>query len=174
MNVLSILVGDDGRDEALPDSPWFDGIEDSLKNRRVEWLSCVAVEQLSDGPSWMLLSWIEVAATKVVRARSGRTLETAVFAMVLLTRSSLDWRDISVVGAILHRGAILANLRYGASVAKVCARSRPLGDSALDRLMHMDSATPPTHIESMEGDPLVFSRRPSDFDVAELERWFDG
>jgi hypothetical protein len=174
MNVLSMLDRDDDRDEARPDSPWFDGIEDSLKNRQAEWLSCMAVELLSDGPSWVLLSWIEVAATKVVRARSGRTLETAVFAMVLLTRSRLDWRDVSVVGALLHRGAILANLRYEASVAKVCARSGPLGDSALDRLTRMDSATPPTHVEAMDGDPLVFSPRPSDFDVADLERWLDG
>jgi hypothetical protein len=58
-------------------------------------------------------------------------------------------------------------------VAKVCAQSGLLGDSAFARLIDMDSATPSTHIESADGDLFSFTRRPPEFDVNELEKWLE-
>jgi hypothetical protein len=175
MMVLGMLDGDSSRHEGLRGTPWFDGLEDSLGSRPAEWLSDVAeVEELDDERAWALLSWIEAAASQIVRTRAKTTLDVAIFGMALLVKSRLDWRDVSVVGALLHRAAILAALRYEISVVDGCAAAGSLGEAAFPRLIRMDSATPPTHVELGSGDAFVFERRPPEFDVADLERWLEG
>lgn len=175
MTILDMLDWGVDRDDGRPGSPWFNGLADALVRRQAEWLAEVgAVERLDDGPSWVLLSWIEAAATQVVRTRSRSVLDAAVLGMALLTRSDLDWRDISVVGSLVRPGALLAGLPYEASVTGVCARAGEVGAVAIPRLMRMDAATPSTHAESGAGETFAFERLPPDFDVDELERWFEG
>ncbi|GAA2220403.1 hypothetical protein GCM10010413_09480 [Promicromonospora sukumoe] len=176
MTILDILLDwDADRDDGRPGSSWFNGLAESLRRRQTEWLAEVgAVDRLDDGASWVLLSWIEAAATQVVRTRSRSVLDAAVFGMALMTRSDLDWRDVSLVGSLVRRGALLAGLPYEAGVTDVCARTGALGEVAAPRLLRMDSAMPRTYAESGSGETFVFERVSPDFDVDELERWLEG
>ena len=172
MTILETLDCAPGGREAGSASPWFSELAISLRDEQDAWLSEMSrIEWLSDDRSWVLLSWIEDAATQVVRKRSRSTLEVAVFGISLLVKSHLDRRDIELVGALLRRGAFLADLHYEDSVAEGCRQAGHLGAAAFPRLMLIDSATPSTHTESGSGEDFTFDRRPPDFDVADLENW---
>lgn len=175
MTVLEILDRSPADGSTGPGSEWFAMIESSLRGEREEWFSETSeVEWLSDDRSWVLLSWVEDAATQIVRMRSQKTLEVAIFGLSLLIKSRLDRRDIDLVGALIRRGATLAGLRYEDGVAAGCRWAGSLGDVSFPLVMRLDSATPPTHIESTDAEGFLFERRAPEFDVSELERWLDG
>ena len=175
MTILEILDrGSDGRDGG-PASAWFSELEKSLRLEKMRWLSEVSeTDWLSDDRSWVLLSWIEDAATHVVRTKSESALSVAIFGMALLMKSSLDRRDIDLVGALLRRAAFLAGLRYEDSVAEGCRWAGHLGEAAFTILMRVDPVTPSTHTELGNGGSFTFVRSAPDFDVADLARWLEG
>jgi len=168
--ILQIL----DRAPSVEDKRWYLHVKDSLEQAAGEWVSAVIdVGALSDNRAWALLSWIEEAATEMVRQRSRMTLVTAAFARSLLIRSSLDSRDIALVEALLHRGALLAGLNFMDAVIAGCERAGELGQIALTSLGQASSSTPVTHSEVGQGNSFTFRRRPAGFDVADLERWLE-
>jgi hypothetical protein len=126
------------------------------------------------GRAWSLLAWAESTATEVVRSCSRPLLESAAFAICLVGASDRDPRDVAVVGSLLRRAAVLADLDFAESVAAGCARAEEFGALALPRLLGINPAVPPTHVEQGAGASFAFRRLPADFDVDELERWLEG
>jgi hypothetical protein len=156
------------------DGDWFPRIERSLDQSPRDWISAVeAIGDLSDEHAWGLLSWIEVAASHVVRARSRATLVTAAFGMSLVLQSRLDRRDCSIVASLLHRGAQLSGLDFTSSVTEGCDRAGPMGQEARTLLLNAGAKTPSTHTESGESATFSFTRREPNFDVDDLERWLE-
>jgi hypothetical protein len=175
MTVLQLL--DEIPHGAGPDSGsgWFSQIERSLEESPHEWTSAVAaIGALSDEHAWSLLSWVETAATEVVRTRSRATLTNAAFAMSLVLHSHLDRRDCSIVASLLRRGAALAGLDFAAAVADGCSRAGAMGLEAKALLLAAQDRTPSTHRETGAGSTFAFVRRTPDFDVEDLERWLEG
>jgi hypothetical protein len=158
-----------------PSRIWSIRVKESLDSEPQAWISAIArVGKLSDGQAWILLGWIEVAASEIVRKRSSDILETAAFAMVLVLQSSLDTRDCSIVAALLRRASGLADLDFTAAVTEGCNRAGELGREARELLEHSARTLPSTHVESGVGDTFFFTRVPPEFDVYELERWLKG
>ncbi|MFI6263066.1 hypothetical protein [Micromonospora sp. NPDC051006] len=164
--------------EALRQSPpeaWFHEIERSLEDAPQAWITAIAaIGGLSDEHAWSLLSWIESAASHVVRAHSRDALVTSAFAMALVLQGGLDRRDCSIVPSLLRRAAEIGGLDFSASVTQGCGRAGPLGQEALFLLVHASGETPATHVESGSGKSFSFERRKPDFDVEALERWLEG
>lgn len=161
--------------EPDPGSGWFGRIAESLDRDPEAWMAAiVGVGELSDAHGWSLLSWVEVAASQVVRTRSSEVLVRAVFAMALVLESALDPRDCAIVGSLLRRACILVNLDYAACVIDGCNRAGVFGPRARDFLEHVSVNLPSTHFESGVGETFMFSRYAPDFDVADLERWLKG
>lgn len=156
MTILQLL------DDALTveDQAWYSALDRSLGQRSDKWVSAVVdAGTVSDDRAWTLLSWIEEAATELVRDRSRTTLVAAAFAMSLLTRSQLDRRDIAAVAALLRRGAILADLNFIGAVTEGCDQAGELGQAAFTLLEQAPSSTPQTHLEICQGDSFAFQRQ---------------
>lgn len=157
------------------DPGWYLQIKESLTQQPDQWLSAVqGTEKLSDERAWVLLSWIEQAATALVRESSQSTLETAAFARSLLTRSLIDRRDIALVEALLRRGAQLADVSFVEAVTAGCSRAGEFGRAAHTSLMEAATTTPETHAEEGAAGSFAFRRRPAGFDVNDLEKWLEG
>lgn len=158
-----------------PDPTWWSRVERSLSERPSDWVSTVrSAGLLADGRAWSLLAWVELSATEVVRRRSGPLLESAAFAMCLAGASDLDPRDVAVVGSLLRRAAVLADLDFAESTAAGCAAAGEFGARALPHLLGVHAGVPPTHVEQGAGASFSFRRLPADFDVDALERWLEG
>ncbi|MGC5022208.1 hypothetical protein [Micromonospora sp. DT47] len=175
---MSVLMLLDEVPEDLRQSPpgaWFQEIERSLEEAPQAWITAIAaIGALSDEHAWSLLSWIESAASHVVRARSRDTLVTSAFAMGLVLQSDLDRRDCSVVASLLRRAADLGGFDFAASVTQGCKRAGLMGQEALSLLVHASAETPATHVESGSAETFSFERRKPDFNVDDLERWLEG
>lgn len=135
-------------------SAWEAQVERSLRQNPSGWRA----GELSVGRAWVLLGWVEDAATRVVRSRDRELLRTAVSALVVVGAGPLDRRDVRVVAALLRRAADLAGLRWDHAAGH------------LAWLAGLASATPPTHEEVGAGSSFAFRRRPPTFDPAALER----
>jgi hypothetical protein len=157
-----------------PDPTWWALVERSLAERPSEWVSAVRSPGfLADGRAWTLLAWAELTATEVVRRCSRPLLESAAFAICLAGASDLDPRDVAVVGSLLRRAAVLADLDFAESIAAGCARAGEFGATALPDLLGVHPAVPPTHVEQGSGASFSFHRLPADLDVDALERWLE-
>jgi hypothetical protein len=175
MTVLELLDEIPAGEEPTRPGSWFPQIERSLEQSPDEWLSAVAaIGELSEEHAWSLLSWIEIAASHIVRTQSRATLVAAAFAMSLVLQSRLDRRDCSVVASLLRRGADLTSLDFAACVNDGCDRAGKNGREALTLLLNAAAKTPSTHAELGRGETFFFSRLAPDFDVESLERWLDG
>jgi len=154
---------------------WFFEIEKSLTDDPQGWVSAVTeIGRLSDESAWSLLSWVETAATHVVRVRSQAELRAAVFAMAIVLHSDLDRRDCSIVGSLLRRASVLAGLDFRAAIIDGCGRAGAFGESAVSLLSAVQARTPATHVESGAGGSFVFARAEPGFDVDDLARWLNG
>lgn len=175
MKSVLLLLDEAPRDaHAGPASDWFVGIEESLSGEPQEWLSAIArTGQLSDEHAWSLLSWIEVAASQIVRTRSLSDLVTSAFAMALVLRSALDRRDCAIVASLLRRASTLADLDFAPSVTEGCNRAEAIGQEARGLLMHASADLPSTHVETGADKTFVFTRVAPGFDVDDLERWLE-
>lgn len=168
----SVLQMLDEASSPADDQEWFQQLRESMERQPEQWITAVSdTGTLSDARAWTLLSWIELAASDLVRQRSQSILEAAAFARSLLVLSVIDRRDIALVEALLRRGAQLAEVSFVDSVAAGCARARELGGAGFTSLMQAAPTTPATHAEEGEGHSFTFRRRPAGFDVQELERW---
>lgn len=160
---------------ADPAEDWFSQIDRSLRHDQRDWLSAIdRIGQLSDEHAWSLLSWIEVAASQIVRTRSRIELVTTAFAMALVLQSTLDKRDCAIVAALLRRASELVGLDFVETIAEGCALAGPLGESARELLNQASATVPSTHTETGEGDTFTFARQAPGFDVADMERWLEG
>lgn len=158
-----------------PESDWFRRIDESLARNPQGWTTAIARSgQLSDEHAWSLLAWIEVAATHLIRRCSRAELVTAAFAMSLVLQSGLDRRDCSIVGSLLRRASMLAELDYPSAVAEGCSRAGVFGQKAVELLLAVSAETPSTHFEAGSGETFTFTRIPPGFDVEDLERWLEG
>lgn len=163
----------------LPDEvrggDWYSRIDESLRRDPADWLSAIErIGQLSDEHAWSLLSWIEVAASQIVRIRSRPGLVTTAFAMALVLQSALDRRDCAIVASLLRRASELADLNFRASIDEGCDLAGPAGQEARELLRHASGDLPSTHAEIGAGETFAFSRKEPGFDVADLERWLEG
>ena len=175
MSVLQLLDEIPRGSEPTPTAGWFFEIERSLEEAPREWTSAIlAIGELSDDHAWSLLSWIESAASQVVRSRSQTQLVTAAFAMSLALQSGLDRRDCSIVASLLRRAADLEGFDFSASVIEGCDRAGAMGREALALLLSAPAETPATHVEAGAGSSFSFTRRTPEFDVDDLERWLEG
>lgn len=175
MSILALLDQplDELSDEAQ--NVWFDRVSSSFQQNAPDWVRAVSVlDHLDDGRAWQLLGWVEMSADIVARERSGRTLSLAAFAVSLLMTSRLDRRDISVVCALLRRGALISGADFVERIEEGCRLAGHIGEDGLDLLLSASSEVPSTHVESGSGSSFEFTRRPADFDVADLERWLEG
>jgi len=158
-----------------PDEAWYSEVEQSLSERPSDWVNAVRdAGSLGVDRAWALLSWVESAATEVVRGGSRSLLESAAFAISFLVASDLDPRDVAVVASLLRRGAQLAEVDFVDSFVAGCERAAEFGAAALSPLLSVEALTPATHTEVGEGASFTFVRRSVDFDVHELERWLEG
>ena len=169
MTVLKLLEGIPGNELPISNHDWFADIERSLVQSPNDWVDAAA-QTLSNDHAWSLLSWVEVAATQIVRTQSRETLTTAAFAMSVVVHSRLDLRDCSVVASLLRRAADMCGFDYRACIAEGCDRAGPMGQKALSLLLNADARTPPTHTEFGANETFSFARRPPDFDVHDLMR----
>lgn len=168
-------------DDVPPDSlegrgdDWFFTVAASLVDNSQDWISTVArIGRISDEHAWSLLSWIEKAASHVVRTRSAKALVTSAFAMSLVLQSDLDRRDCAIVASLLRRASALADLDFAALVVEGCEQAGTTGQEALNLLLSASPRIPSTHLESGSGDEFSFVRAEADFDVDDLERWLEG
>jgi hypothetical protein len=153
---------------------WRGELERSLATAAGEWVSAVGPpgsQTLGTDRAWVLLSWVEGAASEVVRSRRGGLVETAAFAMSLLEASPLDRRDVLVVAMLVRRASSIAGLPFGTLVGRGCERAGALGAPCCEWLLRVIDATPSTHEESGTGASFAFGRKPSTLDAAALERW---
>lgn len=161
--------------EVNPADEWFSQIDRSLRSDPDSWLSSIdRIGQLSDEHAWSLLSWIEVAASQIVRTRSRLELVTTAFAMALVLQSALDRRDCAIVASLLRRASDLVGLDFTASITEGCELAGTLGRPALDLFAHASASLPSTHTETGAGETFTFAREAPGFDVADLERWLEG
>jgi hypothetical protein len=168
--------------DEVPSSPdvdsagdWFVEIDRSLRRDPDDWQSSIdRIGSLSDEHAWSLLSWIEVAASQIVRTRSRLELVTTAFAMALVLQSALDRRDCAIVASLLRRASELGGLDFMASIAEGCALAGPLGQPAREFLAQASARLPSTYTEAGEGSTFTFARQGPGFDVADLERWLEG
>lgn len=155
---------------------WLDEVERSLAAQPQAWLEEVGPEVREDGlakdRAWVLLSWVEDAASRIASERRSELVELAAFAMSLLEASPLDRRDVMVVAMLVRRASTLAGLPFPSLVRRGCARAGVLGASCEQWLLRITDATPSTHEESGEGRIFVFRRKPSTIDVERLEQRF--
>jgi hypothetical protein len=173
--VLSLLVGIPSSAGARWDDRWFATVAGALSGRPEDWVSAVArIGQLTDEQAWSLLSWIELAASEVVRTRSQATLDTAAFAMSIVLQSALDRRDCAIVASLLRRASGLADLDFPAAVGAGCQRAGTYGAEAFALLLQASPLLPATHLESTSGGTFSFVRADPGFDVDDLARWLDG
>lgn len=154
---------------------WFSDIAASLANSPQQWLTAIdRTGQLSDEHAWSLLSWIETAASQVVRVRSQDALATCAFAMSLVLHSALDRRDCAIVASLLRRASERAGLDFAAGVTEGCEQAETTGQEAADLLLHASPTLPSTHLEAGFGETFCFTRVEPGFDVHDLERWLEG
>ena len=156
--VLPLLDAHPGDGVPALGSPWEAQVERSLRQDPSGWTA----EALSVGRAWVLLGWVEDAATRVVRSRDRELLRTAVSALVVVAAGPLDRRDVWVVAGLLRRAADLAGLRWDHAVDQLPGEPHPVGGVPAD--------TPPTHEEVGAGSTFAFRRRPRSFDPVALER----
>ncbi|WP_336392844.1 hypothetical protein [Klenkia terrae] len=168
LSVLRLLDAHPGNGVPAIGSPWEREVEESLADR--DWRAAVQAEGLSRDRSWVLLGWVEDAATRVARDCHRSTLTTAAYALAMLEVGRVDRRDVLVVAALLHRAADLAGLRWDRGVEDAVARAGGLGATWLPTV---PAATPATHGESGAGRSFAFVRRPATFDPVALERRLD-
>jgi hypothetical protein len=156
-------------------SDWGKELEASILRSPEEWLRAVRLGGgLSDARAWALLSWIETLASEVARTGSQEKIGLAASAMSLVCLSELDRRDLSLVASLLRRAAALSEAEYMSAVMEGCSRMGESGSEAEALLLNASASTPATHIESGSGQTFRFVRRPSEFDVQDLERWLEG
>ncbi len=76
----------------------LDDVDRSLGGNPEAWTAAVGPQVRGDGltrdRAWVLLSWVEDAASQIVAERRGDLVERAAFAMSLLEASPLDRRDV--------------------------------------------------------------------------------
>jgi len=162
---------------AGPDVPgsWGRDMAGSLGRDRASWLRVVGTQPqvgLSREQGWILLAWVEDAASELAGDGSRRLLETACFAISLLEASPLDRRDVIVVAMLLRRAAGLAGLDFAAAVRDGCAAAGDLGTRCAEWLAGVSDALPATHEQVGTGRETRFRRRPSTIDTDELLRKF--
>jgi hypothetical protein len=168
-DVLRVLDAAAGPAEV--DEAWIAEVMASLRARPGEWAAAIESSGLSDDRAWPLLGCVETIASMLVRVRRGEDLETASLALALVGRSQLDLRDQMVVGSLLRRGAILANLNFARHVSAGCAVAGQLGAACRRWLLEVSPQTPATHQEVGKGSSFTFARVETDIDIAALEAW---
>lgn len=174
MTVLQLLDEVPSPSAAPPVGDWYWSLAHSIEQSPESWVACVdRIGELSDEHAWTLLSWVETAASQVVRSRSRATLVTAAFAMSLVLQSRLDRRDCSLVASLLRRAADLCGMDFPSSAVDGCERAGAKGPRALRILLTAQASTPATHMEVGNGETFIFARRSAGFDVEDLERWLD-
>lgn len=174
-SVLMLLDEVPSGPEIGPAGDWYSRIDQSLRQDPDDWVAAIdRIGQLSDEHAWSLLSWIEVAASQIVRMRSRLELVTAAFAMALVLQSALDRRDCAIVAALLRRASELAGLDFTESVSEGSDLAGPMRQKARDLLLQAPATLPSTHAETGAGETFAFMRQAPGFDVADLERWLEG
>jgi hypothetical protein len=152
---------------------WNRRIEASLSAGPVEWLAAARAESFTVSRQWALLSWVEESASLLVREGRPETLELSAFALSLLEWGQLDWRDRALVGSLLRRGSDLAGVSFAGLIDAGSQRAGAAGEACSRWLSQVSATTPQTHVELNEGSAFRFMRKPSDIDIAELERWLE-
>lgn len=175
MRSVLLLLDDVPPEDRVPAGDWFFTVACSLADRPQDWLTAIGrIGQLSDEHAWSLLSWIEMAASEIVRTHSPDVLVTAAFAMSLVLQSALDRRDCAIVASLLRRASVLAELDFAAGVSLGCEQAGANGQEAANLLLAASPKLPSTHLESGSGEAFVFTRAEPGFDVDDLERWLEG
>ena len=155
-----------------PGAGWLAEVERSLADAPDAWVAAADSGELSKDRAWVLLSWVEDAASQLVRERRRDLVERAAFAMSLLEASALDRRDVMVVAMLVRRATTLAGRPFEKPVSRGCARAGELGARCEQWLLRITDATPSTHEEVGEGRDLRFVRKPSSIDTDALQARF--
>lgn len=174
MTVISLLD-----DACLASDPryarWAEEVLESLISQRGEWLREVElVGGLSEVRAWAILSWAETMATTILRSRSFETLSAATFAIALARTSTLDRRDCSVVASVVHFAADASGLDFEAGVREGTRESGKWRQEGEQLMLSASAMLPSTHEVVGRGSEARITRKPSDFDLANLESWLKG
>ena len=140
-SVLDVL--DDAPTGDEPRAAWLADVERSLAGAPDAWVEAVGSDGLSQDRSWVLLAWVEDAASQLVRERRRDLVELAAFAMSLLEAGPLDRRDVMVVAMLVRRGSTLAGIPFEAPVSRGCARAGELGRGARSGCSGSPTPRPP-------------------------------
>lgn len=171
--VLELLDRSPATTDGAGRRSWFDDVTGSLQGAPAEWTAAAGpIEDRSLGKdrAWVLLSWVEDAASLIGRDRRPELVETAAFAMSLLEASPLDRRDVMVVAMLVRRATTLSDLDFAMLARRGCDRAGLLGARCRTWLLAITDATPSTHEETGSGATFAFRRKPAGFDPVALER----
>lgn len=153
MSVVDLL-------DEYSEQQWAEEVERSLREDTDRWLRAADHGDLSRDRSWILLAWVESAASDVVISRRPELVETAALAMSLLEDGPLDRRDVMVVASLVRRAALLARLEFTGLADGGCQRAGTRGRRCAEWLSQVSPDTPPTHVEVGSGDGFRFERVP--------------
>lgn len=149
---------------------WAEKVERSLREDTDLWLRAADDGDLSRDRAWILLAWVESAASDVVISRRPELVETAALAMSLLEDGPLDRRDVMVVASLVRRAALLARLEFTGLTDAGCRRAATRGRQCARWLSRVSPDTPPTHVEVGSGDGFRFERQPPRTDIATVRK----
>lgn len=150
---------------------WHDRVAEYLANPPAETVHRVD----GVGPSWALLGWAEMAASRAVRMDDSSLLRLGIAAVALVDEwGAVDGRDARVVGGLLRRVCDLLGLGIGDETQ---AASRLLVVVGVgNRLFEWLAAASPTsnllHEEIGEGASFTFARKPNSIDIHRLQARF--
>ena len=151
---------------------WWLEVAERLRSAPGDWIRSVEDEGLDTDRAWVLLGWVEDAASALVSTARADLLHAACFAISLLETGPLDRRDVMVVAMLLRRAAVQTGLDFGAAVRAGCAAAGDFGTRCAEWLSGVSDALPTTHEQVGTGRGARFRRLPSTIDTDELLRRF--
>lgn len=153
---------------------WRSDVEASLGADSEAWLAAVSAGTLNQDRWWLVLSWVEHAASAIAATGRPELVELSAFALSLLENGPVDGREAMLVGGLVRRAAKHAGLDFLPLVAGGCARAGARGEQCLRWLSKATDRLPPTHREVGEGRTFRFERKPKTFDEQAFIRRLKG
>ncbi|GAA2073015.1 hypothetical protein GCM10009821_09020 [Aeromicrobium halocynthiae] len=127
---------------------WSRRLETSLASESGWWVDRVGStgsQDLSTSEAWVLLGWVETAASRIGTEGRADLVERVAFILALREAGPLDRRDRSVVASPVRRAAEVRGLEFEDLVETGCDRAGALGRACLDWLLEESPEVPLTH-----------------------------
>lgn len=159
---------------ASREESWDVEMELSLGTGPDAWLAAADDGELTRDRWWVLLSWVERAASAIAATRRAELVELVAFALSVLEDGPVDGREAMAIAALVRRGASHAGLDFLALIRPGCARAGSRGEQCLRWLSRASDRLYRTHREVGQGTSFRFERVPSNIDVDALTRWAKG